>query len=118
MAVNKGDSVGIDIDRLVSSIEDMMLHDLLISSKCCIFKTPSILYRHNEKAYIPDAFSIGPFHHGSPNLKATEKIKAKYLQGLISRWNYPELLGTLIKSIMEVEKEARECYAEAIDYNP
>ncbi|XP_059451415.1 UPF0481 protein At3g47200-like [Corylus avellana] len=117
MAVNIGDSVGIDINSLVSSIEDMMPRDLLISSKCCIFKTPSILYRHNEKAYIPDAFSIGPLHHGSPNLEAIEKIKAKYLQGLISRLNSPELLRTLIKSIMEVEKDARECYAEAIDYN-
>jgi effector-binding domain-containing protein len=118
MAVNKGDNVIIDIDRLVSSIEDMMPRDLSISSKCCIFKTPSILYRHNEKAYIPNAFSIGPLHHGSPNLKATEKIKAKYLQGLISRSYYPELLRTLIKSIMEVEKEARECYAEDNQLQP
>ncbi|XP_059451700.1 UPF0481 protein At3g47200-like [Corylus avellana] len=119
MAVNEGDSVEIDIDHLVSSIEKMMPHDLLISSKCCIFKTPSILYRHNEKAYIPDAFSIGPLHHGSPNLKVTEKIKTRYLQRLISRSNSSELLRTLIKSITEVEKDARECYAETIEhYNP
>jgi hypothetical protein len=120
MAMNEeGDtSVRIDIDCLESSIKDMMPHVSLRPPKCCIFKTHVILYRHNEKAYIPDAFSIGPLHHGCPNLKATEKIKAKYLQGLISRSHYPELLRTLIKSIMEVEKEARECYAEAIDYSP
>ncbi|XP_059451130.1 UPF0481 protein At3g47200-like, partial [Corylus avellana] len=114
------DSVIMDIDRLVSSIEDMMPHELLMSSKRCIFKTPVILFRHNKKAYIPDAFSIGPLHHGSPNLKATEKIKAKYLQGLISRSPFPDtlMLRTLIRSIMEVEKEARECYAEAVNYNP
>ncbi|XP_062152643.1 UPF0481 protein At3g47200-like [Alnus glutinosa] len=119
MAVNEGDSIRIDIDRLVSSIEDMVSHDLIMPAKCCIFKTPAILYRHNEKAFIPDAFSIGPLHHGRPNLKATENIKAKYLQGLISRSYSPHtILRTLIISITEVEKDARECYAEAIDYNP
>jgi len=120
MAVNEeGDGVRIDIGRLESSVKDMMPHYSLRPPKCCIFKTPVILYRHNEKAYIPDAFSIGPLHHGCPNLKATEKIKAKYLQVLISRSPSPDtMLTTLIKSIMEVEKEARECYAEAIDYSP
>jgi hypothetical protein len=119
MAVNEGDSVGIDIDRLVSSIEDMVSHDLIMPAKCCIFKTPVILYRHNKKAFIPDAFSIGPLHHGRENLEATEKIKTKYLQGLISRSYSPHtILRTLISSIMEVEKDARECYAEAIKYNP
>jgi hypothetical protein len=120
MAVNEeGDGVRIDIDRLESSIKDMIPHYSLRPPKCCIFKTPVILYRHNKKAYIPDAFSIGPLHHGCPNLKATEKIKAKYLQVLISRSPSPNtMLRTLIKSIMEVEKEARECYAEAIDYSP
>jgi hypothetical protein len=112
--------VRIDIDSLESSIKNMMPHDSLTSPKyCCIFKTPVILKRHNEKAFIPDAFSIGPFHHGCLNLKATEKIKAKYLQGLISRSSSPDtILRTFINSIMKVEKDAREYYAEAIDYSP
>jgi hypothetical protein len=119
MAVNEGDSVRVDIDRLTSSIEDMVSHDLIMPAKCCIFKTPAILYRHNEKAFIPDAFSIGPLHHGFSNLKSTEKIKAKYLKSLISRLSYsPHTdLRTLISSITDMEKDARECYGEAIfDY--
>jgi hypothetical protein len=120
MAVNQeGDtSVRIDIDSLESSIKNMMPHDSLTSPKyCCIFKTPVILKRHNEKAFIPDAFSIGPFHHGCLNLKATEKIKAKYLQGLISRSSSPDtILRTFINSIMKVEKDAREYYAR--EYYP
>jgi hypothetical protein len=73
-----------------------------------------------RNAFIPNAFSIGPLHHGHPNLKAIEKkIKAKYLQDLISQAPCPDaMLKTLINSIMLVEKEARECYAEAIDYSP
>jgi hypothetical protein len=81
MFVNEeGDtSVRIDIDHLESSIKDMIAHDSLRLPKCCIFKTPVILKRHKEKAYISDAFFIGPLHHGCPNLKATKRIKAKYL---------------------------------------
>ena len=114
MAVNSGDNVAIDIEGLVSSIKDVSM-----SPKCCIFKTPIILRRLNEKAYVPDAFSIGPFHHGDPNLGATEKFKIKYLEGLIHRSPFPEQrLRNLINSVMDVEKEAREYYDGPIDYEP
>ncbi|XP_062151802.1 UPF0481 protein At3g47200-like [Alnus glutinosa] len=90
-----------------------------MSPKCCIFRTPPILSRHNKQAYIPDAFSIGPLHHGGQNLKAMEKIKAKYLQDLIDRSPIPSMkLRELINSIQAVENEARECYADEIAYTP
>ncbi len=56
MAVNGADSVAIHIEGLASSIEkDMASNDPFMSPNCCIFKTPTILYRFNEKAYVPDA---------------------------------------------------------------
>ena len=116
MAVNGGrnDIVRIDIERLVSSIKDAPM-----SSKCCIFKTPIILRRINEEAYVPDAFSIGPFHHGDRKLRDTQSIKIKYFKGLISRSHFPEqILRNLIDYVMEVDKEACECYAWPIDYEP
>jgi hypothetical protein len=64
-------------EGLAPLIEDMISYDLFMSPKCCIFKTPIILFRHNEQAYIPNAFSIGPFHHGNLNLKATKNKKLK-----------------------------------------
>ncbi|GMY13115.1 UPF0481 protein At3g47200-like [Fagus crenata] len=120
MAVNGADSVAINIEGLASSIEkDMASNDLVMSPKCCIFKTPTILYMHNEKAYVPEAFSIGPFHHGHPNLADTEKIKKKYLHGLISLSPSPKTkLRDLIKSVNEVQIEARECYSKPIGYSP
>ena len=54
MAVNSGDNVAIDIEGLVSSIKDVSM-----SPKCCIFKTPIILRRLNEKAYVPDNVNSG-----------------------------------------------------------
>ncbi|GMY18694.1 UPF0481 protein At3g47200-like [Fagus crenata] len=94
MAVNRVDSVAIDIEGSASSIEDIASNDLFMSPNCCIFKTPTILYRFNEKAYVPDAFSIGPFHHGHPNLTNTQKIKKT-----------------------EVQREACECYSIPIGYS-
>jgi hypothetical protein len=120
MAVNRGDTDTdtVDVEYLASSIEHMMSQDLFMSSKRCIFKTPIALYRHNENFYIPDAFSIGPFHHSCPNLKPTETIKAKYLLGLISRSRFPNtLLKDFINTINALEREAREYYAGPIEYS-
>ncbi|XP_075668390.1 UPF0481 protein At3g47200-like [Castanea sativa] len=122
MAENEAElaySAAIDIEGLVYSIKTRMSQGLFTSPNCCIFKTPTTLRGLNEKAYVPDAFSIGPFHHGHPKFKETEKIKSKYLQGLISRSPFPEeMLRILTNSVMELEKEARECYAGPIDYSP
>ena len=74
MAENEADSAAIDIEGLVvHSIEARMSLDRFKSPNCCIFKTPTILLELNKKAYVPDAFSIGPFHHGHPKFEETEK---------------------------------------------
>nr|XP_023897774.1 UPF0481 protein At3g47200-like [Quercus suber] len=115
MAENEVDSAAIDAECLVHSIKARMSPDLFMSPNRCIFKTPTILRELNEKAYVPDAFSIGPFHHGEPKFEEMEKIKSKYLQGLISRSLLPdEMLTNLINSIKDVEREAREFYAGPI----
>ncbi|KAG4151638.1 hypothetical protein ERO13_D04G078300v2 [Gossypium hirsutum] len=105
-------------ESVASSLENMMVRNNFLPSTCCIFKTPSILYRHKEEAYIPNAFSFGPFHHGKPNLTETEKIKSKYLQCLIARSHSPEArLKQCIDVIKEVEEEARACYAGTIGFS-
>lgn len=118
MAENKADSAAIDIEGLVHSIQARMSQDQFMSPNCCIFKTPTMLRELNEKAYVPVAFSIGPFHYGRPEFKETEKIKSKYLHGLIHRSPSKEtILRDLINSVKHVEREARECYAGSIEYS-
>ena len=119
MAENEADSAAIDIEGLVSSIKAQMSQDQSMSPNCCIFRTPAILRELNEKAYVPNAFSVGPFHHGRPKYDDMEKIKYKYLQGIISRSPRPdEMLRNLTKAVTDVEREARECYAGPISYRP
>ena len=106
----------IDVESLVSSMENKNL--LSLSPDHCIFRTPSILLKHRKEAYLPNCFSFGPFHHDQPNLKVTEKIKLKYLQGLLYRSDNPkEGYRELLDSIKEVEGKARDCYAGNIDQN-
>ncbi|CAK7328286.1 unnamed protein product [Dovyalis caffra] len=109
------EQVKIDVDSLASSVEHMMSQKLTMSDKCCIFKVPYILRRHSEKAYLPNAFSIGPWHRDGKLMKATEKVKLKYLKGLLSQACKGITLKGLIEAIREIEKLARECYAGQID---
>ncbi|KAG7985882.1 hypothetical protein I3843_03G049600 [Carya illinoinensis] len=77
--------------------------------KPSIFRTPTILSRHNPQAYISGAFSFSPFHHNNPNipyLERIEKIKDRYLKSLIARLHSPEII------------EARKCYAGPIGCTP
>ncbi|GLT33112.1 hypothetical protein SLA2020_077250 [Shorea laevis] len=107
------------IESVASSLENNMGQQEMmqfVSTKACIFKIPSILRRHNEEAFIPNAFSIGPFHHDKHNLRDTQNIKLKYLEGLLTRTGNPKtMLRQCISEIKTKEKEARECYAEEID---
>ncbi|KAL9367140.1 hypothetical protein Peur_038339 [Populus x canadensis] len=109
------DQVTVDIDSLTSSVESMMSQNLIMPDKMCIFRVPHILRRHSEKAYTPNAFSIGPWHRHHPLMKSTEKVKLKYLKGLLSRRSASITLKGLIKSTRGIEKEARSCYAGPID---
>ncbi|OMO92997.1 hypothetical protein COLO4_17165 [Corchorus olitorius] len=114
MAQGERNYIVIDVDTLASSMENEIgnIHQLSLSPDYCIFKTPSILARHSPKAYSPNCFSFGPFHHTNPNLKVTEKIKFKYLGSLLSRWNDPKIkLKECLKSIKDIEGKARNCYA-------
>ncbi|GLT63570.1 hypothetical protein SLA2020_361270 [Shorea laevis] len=104
-----------EIESMASNLMSKMGGDTISSSTPCIFRIPSILRRHNKEAYIPNAFAIGPFHHGEKDLEDKEKIKFNYLEGLLYRTHDRErTLMEWIKEIAKYETEARGCYAEEI----
>lgn len=108
---------------LKSSMENIASQNSFLSMKCCIFETPKVLFRHNEKAYVPIAFSIGPLHHGKPHLTGTEKIKLKYMQDLLNQLNWSDpnqsttILKTLVEDIATLEDVARQCYAVPVRFS-
>ena len=103
-----------NVDAIATELESMMSNNLPILPRCCIFRVPNILRRHNPEAYAPTAFSIGPFHYGKPHLKATQNVKLKYLQSVLSRFpdaNPKMILRNLTAAISGVGEAARACYA-------
>nr|XP_004301660.2 PREDICTED: UPF0481 protein At3g47200-like [Fragaria vesca subsp. vesca] len=91
----------------------------LLSTKCCIFVTPKLLFRNNEKAFLPTAFSFGTLHHGKPDLADTQKIKLKYARDLISRvssWN-DTILNDLVKEVASLEEEVRQSYSVPVKFS-
>ncbi|CAL8073326.1 unnamed protein product [Prunus armeniaca] len=84
------------------------------AAKCCIFRVPEVLKKHKQEAYEPDFVSIGPFHHGGKQFQHMENVKQWYLNNLLSRRTNVSLKN-LIESVAQLEKSAREFYAEPLD---
>ncbi|PQP94112.1 hypothetical protein Pyn_15456 [Prunus yedoensis var. nudiflora] len=84
-------------------------------AKCCIFRVPQVLKRHKREAYEPDFVSIGPFHHGGKQFQHMENVKQWYLNNLLSR-RTNVTLKNLIDCVFQLEKSAREFYAEPLDH--
>ncbi|KAK9928028.1 hypothetical protein M0R45_025185 [Rubus argutus] len=104
---------------LRSSMDDIVSENSMLSTRCCIFQTPKLLFRNNERSFLPIAFSIGPLHHGKPDLAETEQIKLKYTQDLITRvseWN-DTILKDLVEEITSLEEKARQCYNVPVKFS-
>ncbi|WCJ36936.1 hypothetical protein M5689_018104 [Euphorbia peplus] len=65
----------IDVDNITASIEEELkiLHKL--SDRCCIYRVPTTTFRMNKVAFTPQILSIGPIHHGKPELRNMEEHK-------------------------------------------
>ncbi|CAL8171917.1 unnamed protein product [Prunus armeniaca] len=104
------------VELIVSSIRGRIQQQPPRPACSCIFRIPNVLRRHNEKAFVPDLISIGPFHHGEKDLQAMEEIKLWYLHCLLDRNPTSETsLENLVEAIKSMEQQCRECYEERID---
>ncbi|KAL5717662.1 hypothetical protein ACHQM5_010638 [Ranunculus cassubicifolius] len=84
------------------------------SSLGYICRVPERIRVAGEDTYDPRIMSIGPYHHGKESLKSFEKYKQWYLDSFISRTNTS--LTDLVETIQKLEKDARACYAEPINF--
>ncbi|ONH97756.1 hypothetical protein PRUPE_7G208100 [Prunus persica] len=103
------------VELIVSSIRGKLLQNPPSTARSCIFRIPNVLRRHNEKAFVPNLVSIGPFQHGKKNLKVMQEIKLWYLHCLLDRKPTSETsLEYLVEAIKSMEQDCRDCYGEKI----
>ncbi|XP_068335611.1 UPF0481 protein At3g47200-like [Pyrus communis] len=107
------------VDELRNSIERRLLSETPMPATRCIFKVPDKIRLKKPQAYEPDIVSIGPYHSG-PNgnsgnkFRLMENVKHWYLHCLLSRVNIT--LAGLIIGVMDLDKRARDYYAEPLDH--
>jgi len=77
-----------------------------------IYRVPPNIRDYNPKAYTPQIVSVGPYHHNS--FEAMEKLKLKYLKGLLNRTEIP--IREFLAKIKDLEEKIRVCYADRIIY--
>ncbi|KAG2664717.1 hypothetical protein I3760_16G096900 [Carya illinoinensis] len=81
-----------------------------------IYRVPDSLRELDKEAYTPQVISIGPLHHGSQKLKYMENYKLRLFRSFMERTNInKEKLASIIQ---DSEESVRECYAEAIPFDP
>ncbi|GKV16890.1 hypothetical protein SLEP1_g27460 [Rubroshorea leprosula] len=109
-AEDNGKRMAAALDQLLTSSNEPT-----VSGESSIFRIPSILSKHNKEAYLPNAFSFGPWHHDECNLQPTKALKINYLNGLLGR--FPDRSAKLLELVCAVRNKndlARQSYAGKI----
>lgn len=75
-------------------------------------KVPRLLrqIQSNQKCYDPSLVSIGPYHHGKPELRDMEKLKVTFTSKLVDDSGI--CIEDFYCKVAEVAIDARRCYAE------
>ncbi|KAF5473605.1 hypothetical protein F2P56_010205, partial [Juglans regia] len=103
------------MEKMISQTIPRLLSTAAGRRTCSIFRVPQSFIEINGNWYQPRIVSIGPYHRGKPHLQMIEEHKWRYLHSLLSRTKPMGItLEDYLKSIHSVEKDARECYSEAI----
>ncbi|CAL1406709.1 unnamed protein product [Linum trigynum] len=89
------------------------------STSWSIFTVPNKLRSVKAGAYDPHILSIGPFHHGRPNLAGMQTHKWRYTLSLLERTQDAiPTMESCLKAILGFDHEIRACYAEPITHEP
>ncbi|KAK3412042.1 hypothetical protein EUGRSUZ_I00799 [Eucalyptus grandis] len=77
-------------------------------AKLTIYRIPHYLKDGENKAYVPQIVSLGPYHHGKKRLRQMDQHKLRCLHHILTRTNHQ--IGLYLDSVKEVEERARACY--------
>uniref|UniRef100_A0A516IJF1 Uncharacterized protein n=1 Tax=Turnera subulata TaxID=218843 RepID=A0A516IJF1_9ROSI len=105
-----------DAEWLISikeRLEQASLEDEASSwAKLSIYKIPHYLREGDDKAYVPQIVSLGPYHHGKRRLRQMDSHKWRSLHHMLKRTNQD--IKLYLDSVRELEEKARSFYDGAI----
>ncbi|XP_039158358.1 UPF0481 protein At3g47200 [Eucalyptus grandis] len=77
-----------------------------------IYRIPCHLKHGEDKAWVPQIVSLGPYHHGDEHLRHMERHKWRCLHRILERSG--QGIGLYLDSVKKVEQRASACYEERI----
>lgn len=78
-------------------------------ARLSIYKVPQHLREGDDnKAYVPQTVSLGPYHHGKKRLRQMERHKWRSLHHVLKRTNKD--IKIYLDLMKELEEKARACY--------
>ncbi|GAV63995.1 DUF247 domain-containing protein [Cephalotus follicularis] len=77
-------------------------------AKLSIYRVPNYLREGDDKAYVPQIVSLGPYHHGKRRLRQMDHHKWRSLHHILKRTNQD--IQLYLDSIKALEEKARACY--------
>ncbi|KAJ6378524.1 hypothetical protein OIU78_028710 [Salix suchowensis] len=82
-------------------------------SKLSIYRVPHYLREVDDKAYVPQIISLGPYHHGKKRLRQMDQHKWRCLHHVLKRTNQD--IKLYLDTVREIEEKARSCYEGPIN---
>lgn len=83
-------------------------------SKLCIYKVPQYLRESDDRSFVPQIVSIGPYHHGKKRLRNMDRHKWRSLQQMLKRSEHD--VRIYLNALKEIEDRIRACYEGTIGY--
>ncbi|KAI4327417.1 hypothetical protein L6164_019882 [Bauhinia variegata] len=84
-------------------------------AKLSIYRVPHHLRDSSgdDKAFVPQIVSLGPYHHGKRRLRQMERHKWRSLHHVLKRANHD--IKLYLDSVKEIEERVRSCYEGPIN---
>ncbi|KAL6654780.1 hypothetical protein ACP70R_008245 [Stipagrostis hirtigluma subsp. patula] len=73
----------VDVEKTLKDADASV--EVSLWQRHCIYRVPACIKDLNPKAYRPQVVSLGPFHHGDPELRPMEEHKRRALRHLLRR---------------------------------
>ncbi|KAF6167430.1 hypothetical protein GIB67_024015 [Kingdonia uniflora] len=81
-------------------------------SKLSIYRIPKCLQESDDKSYVPQIVSLGPYHYGKKRLREMDRHKWRPLNQVLKRTKQD--VRIYFNSMKELEEKARACYEGTI----